>query len=66
MSSVAPALSDIDERIVTVSRYLQVTRALFTHFPGGETFRACEDAESELNELLDRRFALREQPPQAA
>jgi len=51
-------LAEIDLRIVAAYRQLTGARTSFRRSPSGELVTACEQAEAEVNELLDRRYAL--------
>ena len=51
-------LAEIDQRIVAAYRALTGARASFRRSPSGELVTACEQAETEVNDLLDRRSAL--------
>jgi hypothetical protein len=51
-------LAGIDLRIVAAYRQLTEARANFRRSPCGELVTACEQAEAEMNDLLDLRYAL--------
>jgi len=58
MPSPAELIADIDQRILAARTDLRVARTLFSTCPTGEGLTACETGEAQLNELLERRFAL--------
>ena len=58
MSALLDAVADLDRRIAAAYRELGVARARFSEAPSGAVVTACETAETLLNGLLERRFAL--------
>lgn len=58
MSDRALLLADIDRRIVAAFTELNLARARFYLSPCGEIVTACEQAEAEVNELLEQRYSL--------
>jgi hypothetical protein len=51
-------VDELDQEIKAAYRRLTVQRATFMLSASGEVFTACEQAERELNDLLDRRYEL--------
>lgn len=51
-------MDDLDRGIQAAHRRLTLARTHFASNPSGEAFEDCEQAEQEMNDLLDRRYIL--------